>query len=243
MTLPAGNVTYGDALAAMPFGNTLAVKAATGAQIKQALANGVSRIAESAGRFPQVSGLRLWHHGAALLGVKRLLPDGKMEDLEDGRSYLIASTSYQLSGGDGYSAFAAAPFLEPSGETMDALLTQALEAARPAPVRPQEGRLAPWGCCCWCCPRASRWIALLSVALLAQLSPRFAPAFPTHTNIKTQIKVPDPEKERRIVDCAAAYVDCANAALFGPCCGKAAATASGGGSGSGGAKAAGGASG
>jgi hypothetical protein len=33
-----------------------------------------------------------------------------------------------------------------------------------------------------------------------------------------QINVPVPAAERRIINCAAAYVDCANADLFGPCC-------------------------
>jgi hypothetical protein len=34
----------------------------------------------------------------------------------------------------------------------------------------------------------------------------------------TQIKVPDPKKERRIINCAAAYVDCSKTDLYGPCC-------------------------
>lgn len=33
-----------------------------------------------------------------------------------------------------------------------------------------------------------------------------------------QIAVPDPAKERRIINCAMPYVDCGNAELYGLCC-------------------------
>lgn len=49
--------------------------------------------------------------------------------------------------------------------------------------------------------------------------PKQPPAAPTAA--ARQLVPPDPAQQRRIVDCAAAYVDCANAALYGPCCGKA----------------------
>ena len=41
------------------------------------------------------------------------------------------------------------------------------------------------------------------------------PAPPQKTQ---QIVVPDPAKERRIIDCNASYVDCKDEGWFGPCC-------------------------
>jgi hypothetical protein len=48
-----------------------------------------------------------------------------------------------------------------------------------------------------------------------------------HTNqTAKQIKIPDPDKERRIINCEASYVDCSNLPLYGPCCTEAARAAS-----------------
>ncbi|GBF87697.1 hypothetical protein Rsub_00408 [Raphidocelis subcapitata] len=160
-----GDVTYGEVLTAMPFGNTFAIKAATGAQLRSALARGISDLANNAGRFPQISGLRMWHRGTKLLGVELLNPDGSTSPLEDGKSYNVASSTYTLSGGDDYSEFAKAPYLFPSGPAMEQLMMDDLQRAAP-----------------------------------------------------NSIKVPDPAKERRVINCAMPYVDCANEKLFGPCC-------------------------
>ena len=50
-------LTRRDILSEMPFGNTTVLIEVTGAQIKDALENGVSQVRELGGRFPQVSGI------------------------------------------------------------------------------------------------------------------------------------------------------------------------------------------
>ncbi|GIV91228.1 MAG: multifunctional 2',3'-cyclic-nucleotide 2'-phosphodiesterase/5'-nucleotidase/3'-nucleotidase [Chloroflexus sp.] len=57
-SIPAGPVTVGQILEVLPFGNTLALVTLTGAQVIEALNNGVSQVESGAGRFPQVAGLR-----------------------------------------------------------------------------------------------------------------------------------------------------------------------------------------
>ena len=52
-----GDITLGDVLNVMPFGNTLYVADLTGKQIKQALEQGLSGIEAQGGAFPQVAGL------------------------------------------------------------------------------------------------------------------------------------------------------------------------------------------
>ncbi|MDI5789470.1 5'-nucleotidase C-terminal domain-containing protein [Bacillus licheniformis] len=52
-----GEITLGDVLTVMPFGNTLYAADLTGAQIKEALEHGVSQVEEGGGAFPHVSGL------------------------------------------------------------------------------------------------------------------------------------------------------------------------------------------
>jgi hypothetical protein len=83
---------------------------------------------------PQVYGLRVWHRGARLLGAARLHPNGTASPLGDATPYNVASTAYILSGGDGYTQFAAAPFLYPSGATMDEMMMADLAAAAPNAV-------------------------------------------------------------------------------------------------------------
>jgi 5'-nucleotidase / UDP-sugar diphosphatase len=61
--IPAGDITVGQVLSVLPFGNTLALVTLTGAQLLEALENGVSQInlnppSTSLGRFSQVAGLR-----------------------------------------------------------------------------------------------------------------------------------------------------------------------------------------
>lgn len=58
VTIPAGPVKYQDVLNVMPFGNGMCLIRATGRQIKEALAQGASRLPNEYGGFLQVSGLR-----------------------------------------------------------------------------------------------------------------------------------------------------------------------------------------
>src|SRR5262245_11182556 len=57
-SVDAGPITLGELLEVQPFGNTIALVTLTGAQLKEALENGVSQIEQTAGRFAQVAGIR-----------------------------------------------------------------------------------------------------------------------------------------------------------------------------------------
>ena len=50
--IPAGDVTVGNVLTVLPFGNTVATVDLTGAQVVAALENGVSQVEANGGRFP-----------------------------------------------------------------------------------------------------------------------------------------------------------------------------------------------
>jgi 5'-nucleotidase/UDP-sugar diphosphatase len=56
--LPDGQVTIGDVLTVLPFGNTVAVMGLRGADVLAAIEHGLSQGAGTAGRFPQVAGIR-----------------------------------------------------------------------------------------------------------------------------------------------------------------------------------------
>lgn len=57
-SIDEGDITLGEVLTVMPFGNTLKVLELTGEQIVAALENGVSKVPAQEGRFPQVAGLK-----------------------------------------------------------------------------------------------------------------------------------------------------------------------------------------
>ena len=102
--LRAGEVTYGDVLAVLPFGNALATLSLRGADLRAALENGLSQ--PMAGRFPQVAGLRFAWDAAAppgqRLGPVEVRREGRWEALELGRVYRVVTNDFLRRGGDGY---------------------------------------------------------------------------------------------------------------------------------------------
>ncbi|MEO1704703.1 MAG: bifunctional metallophosphatase/5'-nucleotidase [Pseudomonadota bacterium] len=109
-SLDAGDVTMGEVLTVLPFQNTLATFQLTGAGVVEALENGVSRLEDGSGRFPQVAGLKYTFDGAAEVGSRisdvMVEIDGAFVAIEADTVYGIASNNFMRGGGDGYSVFA-----------------------------------------------------------------------------------------------------------------------------------------
>lgn len=105
-SLNAGDVTFENALAVLPFGNTLAGLDLKGEELVAALDHGVSKPGE--GAFPQVAGLKLVYCAAAPCPtalrsggrVAALTVDGVPVDLT--ATYRIAVNRFMIGGGDGY---------------------------------------------------------------------------------------------------------------------------------------------
>ncbi|CAB4868644.1 unannotated protein [freshwater metagenome] len=98
------DVTLGDVISVLPFGNTAATTTLTGATLWQALENGVSGW-PTAGRFPQISGFRFAFDptlpvGARVTSVTRT--DGT-PIARDNTVYTVTTIDYMVYGGDGYS--------------------------------------------------------------------------------------------------------------------------------------------
>ena len=119
--IPAGQITYRDALNVFPFGNSVCMVEATGQQIRDALEMGVRNLPEETGGFQQVSGMSFTVDTSIPSGVELdekgnfvrvngsyrvqdLMIGGKPVDLS--ASYKVASHNYMLlSGGDGMTMF------------------------------------------------------------------------------------------------------------------------------------------
>jgi 5'-nucleotidase / UDP-sugar diphosphatase len=109
-SIDAGPVTMGEVLTVLPFQNTLSTFQATGAELVAALENGVSQVADGAGRFPQVAGLRFtWdpaaEPGARVTGVQVQGGDG-WAPIDPEATYLAVTNNFVRNGGDGYGMFA-----------------------------------------------------------------------------------------------------------------------------------------
>lgn len=103
---PAGTkLTRKDILTELPFGNKTVMLELTGAQIEEALENGVSEIEKGAGRFPQVSGLAFTVDKAKPAGdrVSDIMANGAA--LDPAKAYTVATNDYMAGGGDGYKVF------------------------------------------------------------------------------------------------------------------------------------------
>ncbi|SDE86006.1 bifunctional metallophosphatase/5'-nucleotidase [Limimaricola pyoseonensis] len=104
-SIDEGEVTMGEVLTVLPFQNTLSTFEVTGADIKDALENGVSQMEEGAGRFPQVAGMTFAVDPAAEPGnrISDVTIDGAPLDME--ATYGLVSNNYVRNGGDGYAMF------------------------------------------------------------------------------------------------------------------------------------------
>ena len=110
-SIDSGDITMGEIFTVLPFQNTVATFQLTGAGVLAALENGVSQVADGAGRFPQVSGMRYTWDADAEPGSRIVSAevdmDGSWEAIDPEAVYGVVSNNYMRSGGDGYSVFAA----------------------------------------------------------------------------------------------------------------------------------------
>ncbi len=102
---PAGTqLTRRDILTELPFGNVTVMTEITGQQLKEALENGVSQVEDGAGRFPQVSGMKMVVNLKNPKGSRVLSVTVGGKPLDPSATYKVATNDYMLRGGDGYIA-------------------------------------------------------------------------------------------------------------------------------------------
>jgi len=102
---PAGPLTHRTLLEMHPFGNVICKLAMPGRVVLDALNSGVARMPDTAGQFPQVSGLRMTVDTRAPAGnrVKDVTVNG--QPLDPDKTYTVATPDFVFKGGDGYTMF------------------------------------------------------------------------------------------------------------------------------------------
>ena len=110
-SIPAGDVTMGQVLEVLPFGNQIATFGLKGSDVWAALENGVSQFEDQKGRFPQVGGLEYTFDpsqavGSRIVSVEVKNADGSYGPIDLNAVYEVASNDFMRHGGDGYDMFA-----------------------------------------------------------------------------------------------------------------------------------------
>lgn len=106
-SMDEGDITLGEVLTVLPFGNNLVTLDLTGEEILAALEHSVST--PGAGGFMQVSGLKFKYDPAKPVGervwyVEALTANG-YEELQMDSTYRVATNAFTADGGDGYDMF------------------------------------------------------------------------------------------------------------------------------------------
>jgi 2',3'-cyclic-nucleotide 2'-phosphodiesterase (5'-nucleotidase family) len=140
---PVGHaLTRRDLVAEAPFGNVVMALELTGAELLQVLRNGVSRVEDLDGRFPQVSGLRFSYDPRAPRDdrVREVTVGGA--PLDPARRYRLATTDYLRQGKDGYELLAQVPVLVDASGAMllVSVVADAVRRAGTLDIRP-DGRI------------------------------------------------------------------------------------------------------
>jgi len=110
-SIDAGEITMGEVLTVLPFSNTLATVSVSGADVIDALENGVSDVENGAGRFAQVAGLKYTYTLANPPGerISDVLVQGEGDSwvpIDEDADYIIVTNNFVRGGGDGFEAFA-----------------------------------------------------------------------------------------------------------------------------------------
>jgi 5'-nucleotidase/UDP-sugar diphosphatase len=102
---PAGaQLTRRDILTELPFGNATVMVEITGKDVRDALENGFSQVDARAGRFPQVSGMKVVFDPKAAVGSRVVSIEVAGKPIDPAARYKVASNDFMFGGGDGYSA-------------------------------------------------------------------------------------------------------------------------------------------
>lgn len=138
-SITAGDITKGEIIQVLPFGNYIVTKNVPGADIKAALEHGTSAYPELLGGFPHVSGIQYVIDTGRPAGdrVVDITVNGKPLDLN--AEYTLATNDFMAAGGDNYTMFADNAILNEYSGLDEAVITYVKAKETIAPKA--EGRI------------------------------------------------------------------------------------------------------
>lgn len=110
-SIDVGEITKGEVVEVLPFGNFIVTKELTGAQIKAVLEHGVKDFGKPAGSFAHVGGMKFVVDPEKEVGsrVVDITIEGKKIDMD--KKYTVATNDFLAAGGDSYPSFNDVPNL------------------------------------------------------------------------------------------------------------------------------------
>lgn len=123
-SIAIGDVTLGDVITVLPFGNIIVTKELTGQAIVDTLEYGTSSYPDASGKFPHVAGITFDINLNNETGerVENVMVDGTAIDLN--ATYMVATNDFLAAGGDGYVEFGLVPTAAEYGGLHDALIAK-----------------------------------------------------------------------------------------------------------------------
>lgn len=110
--IKAGDITVGDVITVLPFGNTLATVQITGKDLRAALEHGVKEAPKESGGFLHISGGKYTFDSSKPVGERvtsfQVKQGDTYVDVNDNETYIIATNAFTAKGGDGFETFEAA---------------------------------------------------------------------------------------------------------------------------------------
>ncbi|VYT91198.1 DUF5011 domain-containing protein [Clostridium tertium] len=108
-SIDEGEITKGEIVKVLPFGNYIVTKALTGAQIKEVLEHGIKAYPATAGHFPHVSGVNFVFDESRESGnrIVGITVNGKPIEMD--KLYVVATNDFMAVGGDEYPHFSNIP--------------------------------------------------------------------------------------------------------------------------------------
>jgi 2',3'-cyclic-nucleotide 2'-phosphodiesterase (5'-nucleotidase family) len=110
--IPKGQITAGQVISVLPFGNSPVMMELTGAEIMEALEHSVSQSPAESGAFLHVAGMKFTFDSTKNVGARvvdvLVNQDGKFVPLEETATYFVTTNVFTAGGGDGFDVFARA---------------------------------------------------------------------------------------------------------------------------------------
>ena len=110
-SIPTGDVTQGDIISVLPFGNYVITKSVMGSDIRSILEVGISDYPTEKGAFPHIAGMTIKFDSNLPVGSKLTEVMIGDELLDDTKMYVLATNDFLGAGGDEYTALANYPIL------------------------------------------------------------------------------------------------------------------------------------
>lgn len=109
-SIDAGDITVGEVISVLPFGNTLATMDVTGAELTAAFEHSFSQYPKESGGFLHVAGATitvdpLKEAGSRIVSIEYKNEAGELVALQADETYTIATNAFTAKGGDGYIMF------------------------------------------------------------------------------------------------------------------------------------------